>query len=202
MTDTGWLTPAEVEELTARKRWKAQCVMLAQMGVPFRPNAVGRPLVERAAVDARDRTRLPHHFEGIGPKHALGLVAECREPEVLPKPTPRELRAWKRECAELSAAKKAAVKRLHEARRVQARPPWADLGAIAEIYATAKRVSKTTGIPHEVDHIVPLLGKSVSGLHWEGNLRVVRRTVNRRKGNRLDQEQPSSPDDCQHHEPV
>ena len=57
MTDTGWLTPAEVEELTARKRWKAQCVMLAQMGVPFRPNAVGRPLVERAAVFSADGKR-------------------------------------------------------------------------------------------------------------------------------------------------
>lgn len=45
-----WLTPAEVEELTARKRWKAQCTALAAMGVPFRPNGVGRPLVERAAV--------------------------------------------------------------------------------------------------------------------------------------------------------
>lgn len=45
-----WLTPAEVEEQTARTRWSTQCKMLAQMGVPFRPNAVGRPLVERAAV--------------------------------------------------------------------------------------------------------------------------------------------------------
>lgn len=45
-----WLTPAEVEELTARQRWTAQCRKLADMGVPFRPNAVGRPLVERSVV--------------------------------------------------------------------------------------------------------------------------------------------------------
>lgn len=49
MSET-WLTPDEVEELTARKRWSAQCRALAVMGVPFRPNAVGRPLVERVAV--------------------------------------------------------------------------------------------------------------------------------------------------------
>lgn len=49
MTDT-WLTPDEVFELTARQRWSAQCKMLAQMGIPFLPNAVGRPLVERAVV--------------------------------------------------------------------------------------------------------------------------------------------------------
>lgn len=45
-----WLTPDEVEQLTARHRWTAQCRALASMGVPFKPNAVGRPLVERAVV--------------------------------------------------------------------------------------------------------------------------------------------------------
>ena len=49
MTDT-WLTPAEVADLTGLVRWTAQCRALARMGVPFRPNGVGRPLVERAAV--------------------------------------------------------------------------------------------------------------------------------------------------------
>ncbi|MDR3444732.1 DUF4224 domain-containing protein [Dyella sp.] len=47
MTDT-WLTPDEVTQLTAKKRWSAQCKALTTMGIPFRPNAVGRPLVERA----------------------------------------------------------------------------------------------------------------------------------------------------------
>lgn len=49
MSET-WLSPEEVQELTARQRWSAQCRQLAVMGVPFRPNAVGRPLVERDAV--------------------------------------------------------------------------------------------------------------------------------------------------------
>ena len=55
-----WLTPAEVEQLTDRKRWTAQCRKLAEMGVPFKPNAVGRPLVERAAyctTEAKPRKR-------------------------------------------------------------------------------------------------------------------------------------------------
>jgi hypothetical protein len=47
MSET-WLSPEEVQELTARKRWSAQCRALARMGIPFRPNAAGRPLVERA----------------------------------------------------------------------------------------------------------------------------------------------------------
>lgn len=45
-----WLTAEEVEELTGLKRWQAQARALARMGVPFRPNAQGRPLVERAVV--------------------------------------------------------------------------------------------------------------------------------------------------------
>ena len=47
-----WLTPEEVAELTARKKWAAQCRALAAMRIPFRPNAVGRPLVERTAVSS------------------------------------------------------------------------------------------------------------------------------------------------------
>lgn len=51
MSET-WLTPDEVGELTglAPNSWKAQCRKLAAMGVAFRPNGAGRPLVERAAV--------------------------------------------------------------------------------------------------------------------------------------------------------
>jgi hypothetical protein len=53
-----WLTPDEVSELTAKKRWTAQCRALADMGVPFKPNAVGRPLVERSAVLVAPAKRL------------------------------------------------------------------------------------------------------------------------------------------------
>lgn len=42
--------PEEVAELTAKKRWSAQCRALAAMGIPFRPNAAKRPLVERLVV--------------------------------------------------------------------------------------------------------------------------------------------------------
>lgn len=49
-----WLTPAEVEELTALRRWSAQCRALSRMGIAFLPNAVRRPLVERAAILRKD----------------------------------------------------------------------------------------------------------------------------------------------------
>lgn len=46
-----WLTPDEIGELTnCRRQWSAQCRALARMGIPFLPNAVGRPLVRRDTV--------------------------------------------------------------------------------------------------------------------------------------------------------
>lgn len=63
-------------------------------------------------------------------------------------------------------------------------PVWADKGQIKAIYAQAMRLTKETGIQHEVDHIVPLRGKSVQGLHCEANLRVVTMAENRSKGSR------------------
>lgn len=47
-----WLTPDEVGELTGLKpnSYRAQCRRLADMGIPFRPNAIGRPLVQRDLV--------------------------------------------------------------------------------------------------------------------------------------------------------
>lgn len=88
--------------------------------------------------------------------------------------------------AQLKRGRIAACKRLHEARKQGARPRWADADAIAAIYAECARITRLTGIPHEVDHIVPLLGREVCGLHVEGNLRVVPRHVNRRKSNKLE----------------
>jgi hypothetical protein len=76
------------------------------------------------------------------------------------------------------------VKRLHHERLRKAMPPWTDGEAMRAIYLEARRLTAETGVPHEVDHEVPLLGKAVSGLHVEYNLRVVTRTVNRRKSNR------------------
>ena len=43
-----FLTPKEVAELTGFKRNKNQAMRLAEMGIPFIPNAAGRPIVARA----------------------------------------------------------------------------------------------------------------------------------------------------------
>ena len=68
------------------------------------------------------------------------------------------------------------------AAKLQRTPPWANQEQIKAIYKEAVRLTKETGIPHEVDHIYPLQGKFVSGLHVETNLQILTRSKNRSKG--------------------
>ena len=71
------------------------------------------------------------------------------------------------------------------ARKKQAVASWIDHDAVRAIYAQAAELTAQTGIRHEVDHIVPLQGQMVSGLHWEGNLQILTKTENLRKKNKF-----------------
>ena len=73
---------------------------------------------------------------------------------------------------------------ISQASRRQRRVLWADRDAIAEIYAEAARLTRTTGRAYVVDHVIPLKGRAVSGLHVENNLRVIERLENARKSNK------------------
>lgn len=64
-------------------------------------------------------------------------------------------------------------------------PAWADKSEIKALYKKAKSMSKDTGIRYEVDHVIPLRGKTVCGLHVETNLRIVTKEENMKKLNRL-----------------
>lgn len=69
--------------------------------------------------------------------------------------------------------------------RRNATPPWADLRAIRAIYEDCIATTQRTGIRHEVDHIIPLRGELVSGLHVHSNLRVITRAENSAKSNKI-----------------
>lgn len=65
-------------------------------------------------------------------------------------------------------------------------PAWVNLADVYGVYAECARRSKETGVPHHVDHVIPLQGKTVSGLHVASNLRVITARENVRKRNIFD----------------
>jgi sRNA-binding protein len=71
------------------------------------------------------------------------------------------------------------------AAKFRACPKWVDMKAIVEIYKEAVRVTRDTGIQHDVDHIVPLQGKTVCGLHVPWNMQILTHAENARKSNRV-----------------
>ena len=66
--------------------------------------------------------------------------------------------------------------RLREIAEIKQRPSWANMDKIREIY-----VNRPEG--YHVDHIIPLRGKKVSGLHVENNLQYLPALENMKKHN-------------------
>jgi hypothetical protein len=114
------------------------------------------------------------------------LSARCNTCS-LPKPKPpRRVFLTKTESLE----RRRIGKVLNSAKRRGRTPQWVNkskdtLFEIKGFYIEAAALTKSTGVEHQVDHIVPLNGNSVSGLHVPWNLRVVTAKENIKKSNKV-----------------
>ena len=77
--------------------------------------------------------------------------------------------------------------RKYQAAKINRTPLWLSENQIKELtdyYVMAKELEKVFPWKQHVDHIVPLQGKTVSGLHVPWNLQIVSAKENMIKGNR------------------
>ena len=82
----------------------------------------------------------------------------------------------------------AALSAKRRAAKLQATPPWLTkehMRQIEALYVAAERLQNQDGIKRHVDHIYPLQGKTVSGLHVPWNLQILTESENTKKHNKM-----------------
>ena len=95
----------------------------------------------------------------------------------------------KRKYAQENKSKITAKTRRYELAKLNRTPQWLsgdDFWMIEQAYDLAQLRTQLFGFRWHVDHIFPLQGGLVSGLHVPHNLQVIPATLNQRKSNRYD----------------
>jgi hypothetical protein len=98
---------------------------------------------------------------------------------------PEKMAAARKAWADKNKHKILAKTRKRQAAKLQRTPAWLskdDIWMMQEAYELAAKRSKLFGFQWDVDHIFPLQGKVVSGLHVPLNLQVIPAIENYRKG--------------------
>lgn len=93
-------------------------------------------------------------------------------------------KAWRKANLDKVIAKNAK----YRAAKLKATPDWLtekQHKKMVTFYSEAKRLEKLDSISRHVDHIVPLQGENISGLHVPWNLRVVTAGENMSKSNKI-----------------
>jgi hypothetical protein len=99
---------------------------------------------------------------------------------------PEQARARKRKWRKNNKPIMVALQSKRRAAKLQRTPKWdKDAHLISAKYQLANMLTRETGNPYHVDHIIPLQGKNVCGLHVFSNLRVILGEENAKKSNKF-----------------
>ena len=127
----------------------------------------------------KDVVREKKHAWYLDNREQVIQAAATRPASVL-----REYRnAWK----EANKTQVLADNKVRRRKHRDATPPWLtrkQKSEIRQLYQIAITMTQTTGEQYVVDHIVPLRGESVCGLHVPWNLRVITQEENLKKSNK------------------
>lgn len=100
---------------------------------------------------------------------------------------PEKVKAWNRQYASANKPKLNAKSKAYVLSRERRTPSWLtteDLWVLEEAYELAAKRTQLFGFSWQVDHIIPLHGTLVSGLHVPQNVQVIPAVVNKSKSNR------------------
>jgi len=106
--------------------------------------------------------------------HAKKLEAQRKWRQANKEKQNKLIAKWKK----LNAHKSRHYTNQRRARKLQAIPPWFEKEKVDLVYKKAKEWGFV------VDHVIPLLGKNVCGLHCWANLQLLDAELNGKKGNR------------------
>lgn len=132
----------------------------------------------------KNKDKIKEYVQKYEAKNACKIASRKRNYYLINKEI---INARNKEFRDINKAKCNAYTRKYQAAKLKRTPKWLleqDHKVIESNYAIALWLSDVVGIPYHVDHIIPLQGKNVSGLHIPSNLRIIRGEENLRKGNK------------------
>lgn len=105
------------------------------------------------------------------------------------KENPEKARASVRQWGIKNKTRRVGIVKRYKASKINRCPSWLteeDHVVMAGFYSVARMYTRETGKAWHVDHILPLQGKKVSGLHVPSNLQIIKGIENLQKANRYD----------------